>query len=231
MSAADYIGAGTTLSSSYYMRSFYVANRNARVSSNRSDMRRSELSYADSTALRRAIRGLGSQEYVEDSDPNIRNNVKAFIEIYNNTLNSASKSGDRNLERNAKQMKALTNEYASQLEKIGVTVKSDGTLDAGSSLFETASLSKFENLFSKDSDYMQRTATYAKRIERRSETLENDAFHKMVSKTNKNTSATPDPGESGDTDEGTEVARIVANALDLNALADPRLGKNVNIVV
>lgn len=231
MSAVDYIGAGTTLSSSYFMRNFYVANSNARTSSNRSEMRNSELSYADSTALRRAIRNLGNANYIEDQDPNIRNSVKAFINVYNNLLDSASGSGDYDLERSAKQLKSLTNEYASQLDKIGITVKSDGTLEARDSLFETAKLSKFENLFSKDSDYMQRATSNAKRVQRYSQALENNVLNQLVSKPGGNTSGIPGSGEPGDEEDRTEIAGLVADALDLDTLVGKGIGKNINIVL
>ena len=228
MSAADYIGAGTTLSSSYFMRNFYVANSSARTSANRSDMRKSELSYADSAALRRAIRELGNANYIEDQDPNIRNSVKAFIDVYNNLLDSASGSGDYNLERSAKQLKSLTSQYAGQLDKIGITVKNDGTLETRDSLFESASLSKFEKLFSKDSDYMQRTASYAKRAQRYSQELENNELNRLASKPGGSTSEIPG---SGDEDESTEAAKLVAAALDLGTLADSGIGRNINVVL
>lgn len=231
MSAADYIGAGTTLSSSYYMRSFYAANSNARTSTNRSDMRSSELSYADSVALRRAIRELGNANYVEDQDPNIRNSVKAFINVYNNLLDSASDSGDYNLERNAKQLKSLTKEYADQLDKIGITVKNDGSLETRDSLFESASLSKFEKLFSKDSDYMQRTTAYAKRAQRQSQALENNVLHQAAKKTIKSPSKIPDSGNDSDNDGRTEAARLAADALGLDTLANSGIGKNINVVL
>ena len=109
--------------------------------------------------------------------------MTAFIQVYNNTLSSAAKSGDYSLERDAKNMKALTSQYADELDKLGITVKDDGSMEIRSSLFESASYSKFKNIFSMDSDYMQRTSSYAKRMERRSETLDNTALNELFADT------------------------------------------------
>ena len=71
-----------------------------------------------------------------------------------------------------KAMKKLTSEYKDSLDKIGITVNKDGTLSSRTSLFANADISKFEKLFSKDADYIQRATAYTKRIERRSDTLD-----------------------------------------------------------
>jgi hypothetical protein len=95
-----------------------------------------------------------------------------------------------------KQMKNLTSEYADDLDDIGITVNSDGTLETRSSLLSTASLSKFESLFSSDSNYMQRTNAYRKRAERRSDALNTTALLEKAnleaaSKATKTASSTP----------------------------------------
>ena len=177
-----YIGAGTTLSSTYYMRNFYSKNANARTSSARSNLSNNELSAADSLALRRAIRSLGSFTYDDMSDSNIRNGVLAYISTYNNALSSAADIGDHSLERYAKQMKSITGEYADELDDIGITVNDDGTLTSRSSLFKSADLSKFKSLFSRDSKFMQRTSSITKRIRQRSESLSLSEKRKEIEK-------------------------------------------------
>lgn len=168
---STYIGAGTSLSSDFYKRNFYISNRDAATSSKRRNLTGSKLSLADGMALRRAVKKLGSMEFSKEKDADIRNAVSACIETYNNAITSATDSGDHNLKRTQKQMKAIANEYADELDRIGITVNSDGTMTKRDSLFGSASLEKFEKLFSKDSDFMQRTSSCAKRIEHRSETL------------------------------------------------------------
>ena len=163
MAITAYAGAGTVLGTSYYMRRFYASNADARTSTSRSNLSNSTLTGADAHALRRAIRSLGSFTYNDDNEDNIKNNVSAFISTYNNMISSSNASSDRTIKNTQKSLKNLTSEYASQLDKIGITVKDNGTLETRSSLFGSADISKFESLFSTDSEYMQRVTSYAKR--------------------------------------------------------------------
>lgn len=200
-------GIGTTLSSNYYLRSFYISNRDARTSSKRNGMDNSSLSSADSKALRRAVKELGNLEYTDEKEDTVRNTAKAFVETYNNAVSSTSASSDHTLERNMKQLKALAKEYASDLDKIGITVNSDGTLKCRDALFSSANISKFEKLFSGSSDFMQRTSACAKRIERRSDTLISTEQHQKLLESSK---------------KQTE---------DLNTVWNTGVGENVNIVL
>ena len=122
MSNTAYVGAGTTLGTSYYMRRFYASNADARTTTSRSNLSNSTL-----TALRRAVRSLGSFTYDDDNAANIRNNVSAFISTYNNILNSSGNSDDRTIKNTQKSLKNITAEYADQLDKIGITVKESTT--------------------------------------------------------------------------------------------------------
>ena len=205
---STYIGAGTNLSSDFYKRSFYISNRDAATSSKRRNLTGSKLSLADGMALRRAVKKLGSLEFSKEKDADVRNAVSAYIETYNNAITSAADSGDHNLERTQKQMKAIANEYADELDKIGITVNSDGTMTKRDSLFGAASIEKFKKLFSKDSDFMQRTSAYAKRIEHRSETL-------ILTEQNQK--------------EQKKSAAAAAAGSDLELLLNTGVGKNVNL--
>ena len=167
-----YAGTGVSLSSSYYLRRFYSANTDAKTSASRKQYSNTALSNADARALRRAIKNLGSFTYDDDNSTNIRNSVSAFIDTYNNLLASSGSSEDRRMQQTYKSMKKLTSEYADELDKIGITVSKDGTLKKRTDLFANADISKFEKLFSKDTDYMQRISAYTRRVQKRSETLD-----------------------------------------------------------
>lgn len=172
MANTAFIGLGTTLSTNFYIRSFYQKNINARSESTRSTMSNTELSFADGVALRRAVKKLGSFEYAEEHDTDIRNSVLACLKTYNNALSSTSASDDQSLQRYSKQLKKLSQEHADELDKIGITVNSDGSLTSRESLFKTASLKKFKSIFSRDSDFMQRSSALSRRISRRSEAVD-----------------------------------------------------------
>lgn len=221
MASNKYIDVGTSLTSSFYLRNYYSGNRDARTSSKRNSINDNELSLADSQALRRAVRNLGSFEFDEDDEDNIRNSVLAFIDTYNNTLESAKDSGDHTLNRNMKQLKSITKEYASDLDKLGITVNDDGTLDSRSSLFDSVSISKFKNLFSADSTYMQRTNACAKRMERRSETL--ILTEKWQASANKKSEST------GENTTDNTLAEQFSDNTDLDMLLNTGIGQNVNI--
>lgn len=188
-------GIGTSLSSNYYLRNFYNTNRDARTSSKRNGMEHSTLSAADSKALRRAIKQLGNFEYTDEKETDIRSAAKAFVEVYNNAVSSASTASDNSLAHSAKQLQSLVKEYASDLDKIGITVNADGTLKRRDTLFSSAGISKFEKLFSADADFMQRTTTYAKHIERRSNALISTEQHqKLIENSKKETNTVVNTG-------------------------------------
>ncbi len=172
MANASFIGLGTTLSTNFYMRNFYIKNQNARNAGTRSELSTTELSLADGIALRRAVKKLESFDYSEEKDTDIRNSALAFIQTYNHALSSASDSEDSSLKRYAKQLKNLTKTHSDELDKIGITVNADGSMTSRDSLFKSASLTKFKALFSRDSDFMQRTSTLAKRISQRSQDVD-----------------------------------------------------------
>lgn len=239
MSNTAYIGSGTTLSSKYYLRSFYRSNREAGTSSKRREFSGNQLALADGRALRQAVRRLTSSDFSDDQDANTRNSVLAYIQTYNNMLSSAGSSSDRTLERSAKQLKNITSEYSSELDKIGITINDDGTLTSRTTLFESADLSKFKELFSADAAYMQRTSTYAKRFASRGEALVASDNNRLMQK--KNAAATGSSAADGTTTSGTTespgdatattAAQIVSQRLDLDTLLNTGIGKNINIIL
>lgn len=218
MANNTFAGMGTSLSSSYYLRNLYISNRDAGTSSKRSSFRNSELALADGIALRRAVKNLGSFTYDDDSDKNIRNSVQAYITAYNNTISSLSDSMDYDLKHDLKQLKNLTSEYKDELDDIGITVNENGTLTSRSSLFSTASLSKFEELFSGESTYMRRASSYGKRIEQRSQAL--DFTEKTAAR-----SKTPKPDTAAKSS-----AELLAETIE-DTLSNTGIGQNVNIVL
>ncbi len=227
---SEYTGTATTLSSSYYMRSFYVANRDAGAASKRAGFDANRLSIADGMALRRAARQLRNFSYDREQDSSIRNSVQAYIDTYNNTISSVSETTDSNMEHLGKQLKSLTSSYAGELDKIGITVNKDGTLETRDPLFKTSDISKFEKLFSGESDYMQRTTAFAKRIQNRSEALFQSKTHRQfLSASAPDSGNTTPPAESGTQPDATAAAQIVARSLDLDTLLNTGIGANINL--
>lgn len=231
----QYAGAGMSLSSDYYMRNFYVSNRDAGTKSKRSSLTGSELSLADSMALRRAVKNLGSFDYTKSQSNDIRSSVLAFMDTYNNLLDSAgSKSSDAIMDHTAKQLKSLTGEHEKDLDKIGITVNPDGTLSSRENLFNSAALSKFEKLFSGDSDYMQQASAYAKRLARRSEELVTDELYRSKASGSSNTKTESPEDTDGPSAEGpdsTPAAKVLAASLDLDTLLNTGIGSKINLTL
>lgn len=155
-----------SLSESYYLRSFYKANRDAATASKRSDMSQGKLSQADAQALRAAVRGLRNFDMEDDTDDgaDIYASVSAFLKTYNNALDSSGTSGDYSLQRYAKQLKNLAKDYTEELEDIGVTVKSDGTLEKNENLLKAADVADIRKLFGKDAEFATKSSNYAKHM-------------------------------------------------------------------
>lgn len=226
MANNSYAGAGVSLSSTYYMRNFYVSNRNVISSSQRKDYSKSELSCEDAAALHRAVRQLGSFSYAEEDSDNVRNNVKAFVDTYNNLISSTSDTTDSELARTASQLKSLTKKYSDELDKLGVTVNSDGTMTRRDSLIETADFSKFKSLFSSDSDYMKKASSYTKRLQKRSDEA---VMEDKIKAAREKGAASKSRSAAADTQ--TAAASIAEDALGLDMMKQAGIGNNVNLAL
>lgn len=166
-------GTGVSLSASYYLRNFYTSNRNASTSSKRKEMTSGALSQADATALHRAAKKLRKFNYEDDTtdSANIYGSVSAFIQTYNNTLSSGSKSDDASLNRYSKYLKSLSKEHSDELSKIGITVNSDGSLTANDNLLKSAKVSKVKTLFADDAEYINKVSRYSKKMSEKADSV------------------------------------------------------------
>lgn len=165
------ISSGINFSSDYFMRNFYAENRSAAKKSGRSDYSRAELSFEDSRALSRAAKKIsgidfGSEHDEKDSDisDSAKASIEAFVETYNNTMDSVKSSSDADTKRYYRQLKRLSSKYADELEDIGITTLSSGKLSVNEDLLKTADNSKARKLLSSDSDFTKKTLKIAKRM-------------------------------------------------------------------
>jgi hypothetical protein len=155
---------GVYLSSDFFLKNFYKFNRNAYKASTRTDYNKTELSYEDSRALKRAVSKLASYTYEEgENGDNLVNSVYAFVKTYNNTIESTS-GKDSDSYRQSKQLKALTEKYGKDLKEIGISVKDDGTLSVSDKILKGSSFKEIGKVFSKESSYMNSIRHISKRI-------------------------------------------------------------------
>ncbi len=231
MSVAANADTGVNLSSKYYLRNFYSSERTAGDASQRHNFSASQLSYDDATALRRAVKKLGSFPYDADSSTNIRSSVKAYAETYNNLIASGEETGDNSVADSVKKLKSLTDKYKDDLDKVGITVNNDGTLSTRDAMLGNADISRFQELFSGDSDFMQKTNALARRIEHQSEqliTAEKNRLFKRPASADKPSDA---QGSANFQQTSQASEQIAAASADLEALLNTGIGRNVNLVL
>ena len=163
-SASSKVSTGINLTSDFFLKNFYKNNRNAMKSSTRNDYSKTELSYEDSLALKRAIAKLASFDYTEDeNEDNIRSTIRAFVKTYNYAMESTS-STDSDTYRQNKQLKALTQKYGEDLKDIGISIEENGTLSMSDNIFKNSSLKEIRKVFSDDSNYVRNVRNIAKRM-------------------------------------------------------------------
>ncbi len=127
-----------------------------------------KLSFADAGAIRNAVRKLQDYNFEEASAAQVQEKLKAFADSINNTLSSATKYTSNTAVKNAvKQIKKLSQENASQLKQIGITVNKDGTMSVYESAATNYSRERFTKFFDKDSEYLNNLYDAAKKITRR----------------------------------------------------------------
>ena len=149
-----------TYSYDFYLRGIYSSNRGARKAERRSSMQNSELTKADSSAMKKIIEQLRQLEWseptvMEDKDSNSMNTVsdstnykftKLFADTYNNLLESAGNSTSGQAKRLISRMKHLTREQKDALESVGISISSNGKLSVKKGTVNQAATYKFNYL-------------------------------------------------------------------------------------
>lgn len=163
-SKASVESSGISLNSNFYLQNFYKGNRNLAKATVRPDYNKTELSYEDSRALKRAASKLVSFDYSEDENgDNIVSTIQAFAETYNNAIDSSS-SEDADTYRQNRQLKALSEKYGEELEDLGITIEEDGKLTVNENLLKGSSFDEVKKVFSEESEYITSVKRIAKRM-------------------------------------------------------------------
>lgn len=158
------VSSGINLTSDFYLKNFYHYNRNAMKSSARNDYSKTELSYEDTRALKRALAKLSSFDYTEDENgDNIVSTIQAFVKTYNYTMESTS-SDSSDMHRQNRQLKALTKKYGDDLKDIGISINDNGTLNLSDNILKKSSLKEIRKVFSEESGYVKSVRNITKRM-------------------------------------------------------------------
>ena len=156
--------ASFSVANTLALRNFYNSNRTLAVKSNRNDASTNKLNYADSMALRRVVKQLDTYDFDNAKKTDLEEKVRAWVDTYNYTMDSCKSSTNTSVASAYKGLKNLTKEYADELENLGIKADSSGYLKMSSSATKNISGSRFKELLGKDSEFMKKVGTYAKRI-------------------------------------------------------------------
>lgn len=161
--------ASFSVSTNMYLRQVYAPNRGLCIKANRADATNKTLVSADSSALGKAIKTIGSFKFSDDSKLNkdkFSKTLKSFTDAYNYTISSSGKEKEGKVISNSKQIKQLTKKYESELQSLGISVDKDGYMKISSTASTNISPDKYEELFGKDSEYMKELSKYSKKMNR-----------------------------------------------------------------
>ncbi len=161
---ASTTSTGTTLTSNFFLQNFYKYNRNAIKNSTRNDFTKTELSYEDTRALKRAVAKLSSFNYTEDENgDNIVSSIHAFIKTYNHTMDSTSSKSSDTYRQN-QSLKELTKKYEKELKNIGISIEDNGKLSVKDNILRGSSFKEIGSVFSNTSDFMREIRGLARRL-------------------------------------------------------------------
>lgn len=175
----------------YYLRNAYSKNREARKSENRTSIFNNTLIIADSSATKKLSEKLGKLDYDTEHSTEIYQTTKAFIETYNNLIQSSGSSDEYSITSLKKHLSKMTKEEKEQLASIGIEIKSNGQLKLDKKTFGECKPSKIAKVFSSDNTFIQSVRSYASRIYKIS--------NRLVSSYDSNGNRTAKKSESGST--------------------------------
>ena len=172
----------------YYLRNAYSKYRDARKSDFRATQPNNTLVQADSSAIRNISDKLRKLEYDTDHSDEIMQTTKAFIETYNNLLDSSGNSESNTIAKLQKQLSNMTEDEKEELESIGIKIKTNGKLKLDEKTFGECKPSKIAKVFSSDHTFTKSLRTYASKIYKLSSQLVSAYDASGAKKTNTNQS-------------------------------------------
>lgn len=177
----------------YLLRNCYSSNRSARKTITRSSQSSEDLVKADSDALKKVSKNLRDMEYTTDNGVGIYNNIKVFVESYNNLLSSTGKTTSSDLSRIEKQLAKFVKSNKDDLEELGISISSSGKLNLKEETLLSCKPNKIGKVFSADNDFTKTTSKYATKINRlmKAVSMSGNSVQKKTSATASTLSALP----------------------------------------
>lgn len=155
----------------YLLRNCYSSNRSARKTVTRSSLNSDDLVKADSDALKKVSKNLRDMEYTTDNGVGIYNNIKVFVQSYNNLIESTGKTTSSELSRLEKKLTKFVKANKDELEELGINLASSGKLNLKEETLLECKPNKIGKVFSSDSDFTKTISKHATSINRFMKTL------------------------------------------------------------
>lgn len=155
----------------YYIRNAYTKNRNAIKADYRGTQPNPTIMSADADAVRRMAEKLHALEYDSDHGTDVLQNTKAFIESYNNLLDSTDASDSGSIATLQKQLSRMTKNERDELASIGIEIKSNGKLSLDEKVFAESRPAKIGRILSAEGTFSGSVRSIAKKIYRTSNRL------------------------------------------------------------
>jgi hypothetical protein len=177
----------------YYLRSAYTKNRKAINSDYRSSQPGNTIISADASAVKTMAEKLRALEYDSDHGTEVLQNAKAFVESYNNLLDSTDSSDNSTITNLKKQLSKLTKKEKEDLASIGIEIKSNGKLSLDEDTFGSSRPAKIGSILSSDGTFSTAIRSIAQKIYKTSNQLPS-----YNSKGKKTAAVTDDSGQTVD---------------------------------
>lgn len=219
-----------SLSVSSYMKQFYRGNLFGATANGRWGRSFNDLVSADVKAVRNALREMKSFDYEDGDGTELWKEVQAYVDTYNNFMDSAKGVGDASLNRYASQLKKLSNEQRDKLADIGVTVLGSGKLKVDKNALMETSRYKVSKVFSKDAEYGAQADKYMAKIKNRIRMQNLDA-PKQVIETQESDKTENVPNNAPNNAENADVQAAAADAQLFQMLADALGGSRIDYSV
>lgn len=155
----------------YYIRNAYIRNRNAIKADYRGTQPNPTIMSADADAVRRMVEKLRTLEYDTDHGVDVLQNTKAFIQSYNNLLDSTDASDSSSIAALQKQLNRLTKNERDELASIGIEIKSNGKLSLDEKVFSESRPAKIGRILSAEGTFSSSVRSIAKKIYKTSNRL------------------------------------------------------------
>ena len=102
--------------------------------------------------------------------------AESFVKSYNDFVSGIGSSGDSTVSNKNSFVANMTNAYTNRLDKVGISVKSDGTLAIDKEAFNSATATQLDRVFGKEDSFASFMGEQAKQLEAYAES---DRYNKL----------------------------------------------------